>query len=125
MGGWTGEGGSGSGGVRRAGVHRKRTVWDGWDGWMDGFRQSGRQAGPSPKLLGNAATIDRDEERAREQRGKEKAMPAVERLGRASPPLSVWLRAAAPEEIKKCPGVVVVVLDGDNKIGRASCRERV
>lgn len=97
------------------GVHRKRTVWDGWDGWMDGFRRSGRQAGPSPKLLGNAATIDRDEERAREQRGKEKAMPAVERLGRASPPLSVWLRAAAPEEIKKCPGVVVVVLlDGDN-----------
>ncbi len=42
------------------------------DGWMDGFRQRGRHAGASPKLLGNAATIERDEERAREQRGKEK-----------------------------------------------------
>ncbi|KAK5852630.1 hypothetical protein PBY51_006482 [Eleginops maclovinus] len=43
--------------------------------------------------------------------GKGEAMPAVERLGRASPPLSVWLGAAAPEEIKKCPGVVVLVLE--------------
>lgn len=41
---------------------------------------------------------------------KGQAMPAVGRLGRASPSLSVWLGAAAPEEIKKCPGVVV---DGD------------
>lgn len=56
---------------------------------MEGFRQSGRHAGASPKLLGNAATIESDEERASEQGGKEKAMPAVERLGRASPPLSV------------------------------------
>lgn len=57
-------------------------------------------------------------ERRRKSEGAEregKAMPAVERLGRASLPLSVWLRAAAPEEIKKCPGVVVVaaVVDGD------------
>lgn len=80
---------------------------------MEGFRQRGRHAGASPKLLGNAATIESDEERASEQGGKEKAMPAVERLGRASPPLSVWLRAAAPEEIKKCPGLVVVVVYGD------------
>ncbi|KAI9547316.1 hypothetical protein NQZ68_018539 [Dissostichus eleginoides] len=43
--------------------------------------------------------------------GKGEAMPAVERLGRASPPLSAWLGAAAPEEIKKCPGVVVLVLE--------------
>lgn len=42
-------------------------------------------------------------------------MPAVERLGRTSFPLSVWLRDAAPEEIKKRPGMVVVkvVVDGD------------
>lgn len=58
---------------------------------------------------------ERAEERAREQRGKEKAMPAVERLGRTFLPLSVWLRDAAPEEIKKRPGMVVVkvVVDGD------------
>jgi len=35
-------------------------------------------------------------------------MPAEERLGRASPPLSVWFRAAAPEEIKNGPDVVLV-----------------
>lgn len=39
---------------------------------------------------------------------KGQAMPAVERLGWASPPLSVWLRAA--EEIKKWRAMVV---DGD------------
>ena len=45
-------------------------------------------------------------------------MLGVERLGRASSPLSACLGAAAPEEIKKCPGtvvvvVVLVVVDGD------------
>lgn len=39
-------------------------------------------------------------------------MPAVVRLGTAEPPLSLWLGAAAPEEIKKYPGVVVTA-DGD------------
>lgn len=39
-------------------------------------------------------------------------MPAVVRLGTAEPPLSLWLGAAPPEEIKKCPGVVVTA-DGD------------
>ncbi|KAG7234613.1 hypothetical protein INR49_004453 [Caranx melampygus] len=51
--------------------------------------------------------------KSEEQGGEEKAMPGVERLGRASSPLSVWLKAAAPEEIKKCPGMVVVPVDGD------------
>lgn len=82
--------------------------------WMDGrtmgrFRRSGRHAGASPKLLGNAATFR--ERRRGSKGGKGEAMPAVERLGRASPPLSVWLGAAAPEEIKKCPGVLVLVLE--------------
>lgn len=60
-----------------------------------------------------------DRERRRKSEGAERngeAMPAVERLGRASPPLSVWLRAAAPEEIKKWPGVAaaaVALVDGD------------
>lgn len=79
---------------------------------MGRFRQNGRLAGGSPKLLGNAATMERGEERAREQRGKTtKPMPAVERLGRASSLLSAWCGAAAPEEIKKRPGSSVV--DGD------------
>lgn len=54
-------------------------------------------------------------------------MPAVGGLGRASPPLSVWLRAAAPEEIKKWPGVVVEVVevvDGDERcLGSEKTRE--
>lgn len=44
-------------------------------------------------------------------------MPGVVGLGRVSPPLSAWLGAAAPEEMKKSPGLVVevvaVVEDGD------------
>lgn len=43
-------------------------------------------------------------------------MLAVERLGRASFLLSVWFKAAAPEEIRKRPGMVVVVVDGDSFI---------
>lgn len=81
---------------------------------MGRFRRNGRLAGGSPKLLGNAATMERGEESAWEQRGKEKKtkpMPAVERLGRASSLLSACFGAAAPEEIKKRPGSVV--LDGD------------
>ena len=53
-------------------------------------------------------------------------MPAVGRLGRASPSLSVWLGAAAPEEIKKCPGVVMVVVDGDGLcLGSGKTREEI
>lgn len=45
---------------------------DDMDGWVEGFRRSGRHAGAPPKLLGNGATIEGDEERPREQRGKDK-----------------------------------------------------
>lgn len=71
------------------------------------FRRHGRLAGASPTLLGNRRKHEGVE-------GKEKPMPAVERLGRASFLLSVWFRAAAPEEIRKRPGMVVVVKHGDD-----------
>lgn len=57
---------------------------------------------------------------------KGKAMPAAEGLGTSSPPLSVWLRAAAPEEIKKCPGVLAVMSDRDQLgCGAEKTREKV
>lgn len=97
------------------------------DGWTEGFRRCGRHAGAPPKLLGNAATVGGDGERRRE-RSKGHAMPAVEGLGRASPPLSVWLRAAAPEEIKKWPGMAVEAVeavDGDELcLGSEKTRDR-
>lgn len=43
------------------------------DGWMDGFRRSGRQAGASPKLLGKAATIGRDTKKERGSREERKS----------------------------------------------------
>ncbi|MEQ2230670.1 hypothetical protein ILYODFUR_031843 [Ilyodon furcidens] len=82
---------------------------------MGRFRRNGRLAGASPKLLGNTATVERGAKKAQGSRGeRKKPMPAVERLGRASFLLSVWFRAAAPEEIRKRPGMVVVVVDRDN-----------
>lgn len=78
---------------------------------MDGSRGSDEVADMlehHQSFSGTLPTTERDEEGAREQRGKEKPCLQWRRLGRASPPLSVWLGAAAPEEIKKHPGVVVV-----------------
>lgn len=119
--GWTGWGGMEDVGVERgvrgAGVHCEK---DDRDGCM-GFRQEWQTCWSIAK-----ASRERRHDRERETKEKsegaqsgerEKAVPGVERLGRASPPLSVWLGAAAPEEIKKCPGMVVVVVlvvvDGD------------
>ena len=106
-GGWTGERRMW---VRRAGVHREKERF----GWMeDGKVQTEWQTCWSvAKASRERCHISRETKKERGSKGgKGEAMPAVERLGRASPPLSVWLGAAAPEEIKKCPGVVVLVLE--------------
>lgn len=81
-----------------SGVDCEGMIWrDGWmigwmQGWMEGLGLYGRPAGVAPDLLGNDATSrgDRREDRgSSESRGR--ALPAVGRLGRASPPLFVWL----------------------------------
>lgn len=80
-------------------------------GWMGGRVQTEWQTCWSAAKASRERCHNRGRRRKTEgAERKGQAMPAVERLGRVSPPLSVWLRAAAPEEIKKCPGVVVVVV---------------
>lgn len=102
---------------------------------MEGFRRRGRQAGAAPELLGSAGTMEGAEDGARERGAEQKrgeAMPAEERLGRASPPLSGWLAAAAPEEINTSPDVVELEVDGNELCldsptlkGRKRRREKV
>lgn len=80
--GW-GDGGCGSGGVRRVGVRGERTI--GMDGWMgsDGVadrlehRQSSSGTLPQSRVM--------KKERARAQGGKEKAEPAVEETWQSFP----------------------------------------
>lgn len=56
-------------------------VRSGWMmGWMEGFRQTSRHAGASPKLVGKAATSRRGERKN----------TATERKGREKPCLQTW-----------------------------------